>query len=654
MTADLTGEQQFELQQPTGSAARPASPSSSPVPTTSQTQDPSTASTAALAALNPGSFSSLAANFKNGSINTDQYSQQANAIITAAGITPSGGANETTMQNLTAAQNLAAQAAGLTSLNQTNPNVGGPQGAPSTTPTGLNTSPTPLGTSGQGPDANFSNAVAAVTPTSVPTEQDFYSQIFGMLSPAINAIQETEMATDQAADIQSTQNTSSMNASLGARGLAGSTEGNTMATQVEAQRQATITEAKAAADTATANLVQFAVPEAASEYQAALTRNDANSQAYIAKTQNDLKTTLVGLASSGQTLSDIKQSNPQEYNTLLQYAGGDENNLNAMFVSATTSTLLNNGQPLTTSGNSYIYGIPTIDANGNPSIKAISVSIPSDVPANYKMVTNTTTALGGVYTQYAPVGIDGTSITDPTKVMTYLNGQQIAGPGTPTGQNATTVTGGGDAVQGYVDGIKNGTITSISSVPAQYKNQVAVAMDQQNISSPLADSRYTNAVNKVVANYISLPGYQLTANGLPYLQRIAAAEETPGSISDQDLLDSLTKLNTAGNAISDAQVKLITDGQSYSDWANVISNKTKTGGVLSDAQRQQIQTIAQNIYQNYQEGYQPIYDQVTSQLKDAGIPSDYWTIPDLNTLYSGQTGMSPSGSSNNNDYANNW
>jgi hypothetical protein len=126
--------------------------------------------------------------------------------------------------------------------------------------------------------------------------------------------------------------------------------------------------------------------------------------------------------------------------------------------------------------------------------------------------------------------------------------------------------------------------------------------------------------------------------------------KTPGSVSDQDLLDSLTKLNTAGNAITDAQVSIITKGKSFSDMVSTFQNKFKTGGVLSNDQRNQIQTIAKAIYANYQKGYQPVYDQVTSQLKAAGIPEAFWTIPDLNKLSAqatgtgGQTVTAPDGS----------
>lgn len=197
----------------------------------------------------------------------------------------------------------------------------------------------------------------------------------------------------------------------------------------------------------------------------------------------------------------------------------------------------------------------------------------------------------------------------------------------------------------YVQGINNGSITSIASVPAEYRNSVATAMAKSGVTTPLADSRLALASTRIAANYLQLPQYQLTANGLPYLQRIDAAIKTPGSVSDQDLLDSLTKLNTAGNAISDAQVKLITDGRSLSDEASVLKNKLSTGGVLSTTQRKQIQDIAQAIFKNYQTGYQPVYDQVTSQLKAAGIPKQFWTIPDLNNLSSGLGGINLGGGS---------
>lgn len=242
--------------------------------------------------------------------------------------------------------------------------------------------------------------------------------------------------------------------------------------------------------------------------------------------------------------------------------------------------------------------------------------------------------------QYAPFANAATlakmqAATNPGQVASIA---AAAGINNPNGSGGSTGSSGGAAttdpiVQSWVSNVLNGNAT-MQQVPAAIRNAVSVGLTNQPAAaySPLAASRFTTAATKIASNFIQLPQYQLTANGLPYLQRIDAAIQTPGSVSDQDLLDSLTKLNTAGNAISDAQVKLITGGQSFADMASTFKNKFSTGGVLSNSQRTQIQTIAKAIFANYQKGYQPVYDQVTSQLTAAGIPQAFWTIPDLNSL----------------------
>jgi len=194
-------------------------------------------------------------------------------------------------------------------------------------------------------------------------------------------------------------------------------------------------------------------------------------------------------------------------------------------------------------------------------------------------------------------------------------------------------------VQSYVKNILAGNM-NMQNVPQPLRGSVSVAMANapKEMYSPIAASRNTMAASRITKPYTEQSGYKLTADAVPYLARINAAIKTLGSVSDQDILDSLTKLNTGGNAVTDAQIKLITDGKSFSDWAGVLKNKVGNGGVLSDNQRQQIQEIAGNIYQNYRKTYQPIYDAASAQLTDAGIPKSFWTIPDLNSIGDAQMG----------------
>lgn len=201
--------------------------------------------------------------------------------------------------------------------------------------------------------------------------------------------------------------------------------------------------------------------------------------------------------------------------------------------------------------------------------------------------------------------------------------------------------GGSDPmVANWVDAVAKGNVPGIQAVPKRYQDAVAAAIKNapQEIFAPIAGRRFGMESNSIVGPMMKLPQYELTAQGLPYIQRIQAALKNPGSVSDQELLDSFTKLSTAGNAITDAQVRIITDGKSLSDWANVLSQKLGTGGVLSPAQRDQISKIANATYSKYREGYQPLYDEATSKLQAAGIPKAFWTIPDLNKLNAAQTG----------------
>jgi hypothetical protein len=241
--------------------------------------------------------------------------------------------------------------------------------------------------------------------------------------------------------------------------------------------------------------------------------------------------------------------------------------------------------------------------------------------------------------QRAEIGLKEQELSETKRYHNLVSGQFALGPdGLPQTDDPIT--------QAWVKAVTSGNAT-MNQVPAPVRNKVALALNQTPTQSynPLASRRLTMASNAITTPFMKLPQYELTANGLPYLQRIEAASKVPGSVSDQDLLDSLTKLNTSGNAVTDAQVRLITEGKSYADWANTLANKFKNGGVLSDNQRQQIREIASNIYENYRKGYQPVYDQATSQLKKAGIPEQFWTIPNLNKLNAAQAHVGPAANS---------
>lgn len=221
--------------------------------------------------------------------------------------------------------------------------------------------------------------------------------------------------------------------------------------------------------------------------------------------------------------------------------------------------------------------------------------------------------------------------TDAYRAATLAQGNQRIQQGQERINQAGAAKAGADAdtIKSYGENILNGN-AMLQNVPTASRDAVSRYISEQtDATSPLGAQRSTMAASRITAPYTNLSQYKLASDAQPYLQRIDAASKTPGPVADQDMLDSLTKLNTGGNAITDAQVSLITDHKSYADALDVFAKKFKAGGSLSDSMRKQIVDISHAIAANYLKGYQPVYEAASAQLKAAGIKPQFWTIPDL-------------------------
>jgi hypothetical protein len=159
----------------------------------------------------------------------------------------------------------------------------------------------------------------------------------------------------------------------------------------------------------------------------------------------------------------------------------------------------------------------------------------------------------------------------------------------------------------------------------------------------LTIGRYNTAANKATAILKTNPTFKNIIGSSAYLDRIEAAVQNPGSIGDQELLDAFTQLNTGGNRVTEAQVNLITKNQSLGDFMNKIGNKLKTGGALSQDQRNEIVKLSQAVYKKYQDSYKPLYADAASRLQAQGIPKQFWNIPSPETLSRAVTDTSAGG-----------
>lgn len=347
--------------------------------------------------------------------------------------------------------------------------------------------------------------------------------------------------------------------------------------------------------------------------------NTQEQSAYASKVINDTAT-FSGVTDITQPMSDvIANANigvQGVWNGIVKQEGGSP------------SGVINNPGNIAYAGQlgATKSSVPINDANGNPTGLYF---------ASFDTKANGDTAGMTMVQRAADTGQTFQDFITSYKGLATPTQQTNSIPGMPQGitQDQTT------KAQNYAKDIINGNLTSLTSVPKGIIRDATAAIlanpqgsNGTTAYSPLAMTRFTRSANAIDTNLMTLPQYALTANAVPYLQKIDASIKIPGSVSDQDLLDAFTKLSTSGGVISDAQVKLITDGQSWSDVKDVLSKKLASGGVLSDAQRQQIQDIAKATFNQFKIGYQPVYNQAVKQFTDAGIPKPFWTMPDLNTL----------------------
>ncbi len=209
-------------------------------------------------------------------------------------------------------------------------------------------------------------------------------------------------------------------------------------------------------------------------------------------------------------------------------------------------------------------------------------------------------------------------------------------------KNAWPTYGTGGPPQGGGAGASASGSGGAGGVPLRGPTDQTIVRQERisgNIAKPIMDT----------------PVYKLVSNGGPYLARIHAAaqaaalssDKSPASLSiiDQELLDSITKLNTGGGQVTEAQVNLVTKGGSLTDKINVFKNYMNgQGGVLSDAQRNELVKLADQVFKRYQDGYTPYYNSYTQKMKQQGVPEASWTLPDVATLSSqGGMGMGDSG-----------
>jgi hypothetical protein len=228
-------------------------------------------------------------------------------------------------------------------------------------------------------------------------------------------------------------------------------------------------------------------------------------------------------------MSDLQTSNPVEYQQLLQYAGGDPNALNAIYLAAAmkSNSLLNNGQPLTTSGNSLVYGVQSINpTTGAPTISTTTVSIPN-LPNNYKVSSYSQAANGTVTYLAFPTDAQGNQTVNPS-----LPNNGIISGVIGAAQSNTTIGGvtlgivpngvtSNEALTGQ--GIINGTVPPLTGMGANSATGLGV-------KAYLAANGFDSTTASL--DYTAMTDYMSTMNSQQQIRLKQAATAVPDMLTN--------------------------------------------------------------------------------------------------------------------------
>ena len=408
-------------------------------------------------------------------------------------------------------------------------------------------------------DPNYSAAEAALAPSASESEDDFFAKISSQLQPLFDQINGAEAAAETAANVTATQETSAANFASNAQGMAGSSEADATATQIDQSKAAAIAQAKQTQTAALSTAYQFLTSSAWSAFQDARNNNQTLAQNYVTQMQAQASSVITSLFASGASPASLMQSNPLEYQTLLQYYNGDPNAMNAAYVAAAQKSLVNNGQPVFSSGNQVVYGQMGTNPDGSPSIKYTTITLPQNLPQNYKISSFNQAVNGQIAYIATPVDANGNAILDPTKpnngIVTGFFGSTVDNnsQGTtpdPTSSAITSATGLSIEAFNFLTQGTSALSRLTSSQRQQYMQEAQDWANKNGIDLSTFQSEYT-ALNTTLSNNIQRFNNTKIAEG-----------EVTGTLANIDTASISAGLNTvnmenvgkilAGQQVNDA------------------------------------------------------------------------------------------------------
>lgn len=449
-------------------------------------------------------------------------------------------------------------------------------------------------------DQGFQNANQELN-TQPMSEDQIYAYYAGKSGAAIDAVNETAAAAEQSANTQLNKDVSASNADAARRGMVGAGSNIANEAAVTNSEQAIAT-ARATRDTNLASIMQTVTSEAATKFAAQQARADTNSQNYQTtfkanEAQNLAtgKNYVASLAKNGSTLDEAASQDPQGFQAMLNYYGGNKSLMTADWIASNAANEIDGGKPIQ-AGTSLIY-------------------------------TFRDPMTGKVFTQSVDTGIP----LNPDWATAKAGDGSIIQYNKSTGQ--ALPLGGGNPVY-----LANQELTAQSkqqSIKASTARQVQSILRSTGLLSGAAGS---GAGGSIPAKFY---------NAATIMDRIDAASAAgSNAVSDEDIIDALVSINTGGGRPTQAQFDQIVQSIGAEDKAGVMYNKyvNNSSQFLPADIKSDAITLAKNNFQNLQKS-KDAWDKTASDiLAKNGITPDQYNITTDDTFLNPPTTQDTSGS----------
>lgn len=503
-------------------------------------------------------------------------------------------------------------------------------------------------------EVNSANTTLGETPSELQgDEQNFEEQAVMRSQSLIDSIEKPY--NDQLAAAESN-----------ARGesIAEGSQGTPESSAAESNAAMPILNQQAAAVASAVLSIQQSAASTFGTLQSDATTNASDTLANYQSAQKDLQATAAQMASVGYTAAQLQESNPQEYQYMLEYGfNGDPNAMAAsMLANVPKETLLNSGQPLYQSGSAYVYGVQAIDpTTGKMTVKTETVQLPQTAPPGYTVNYYNQASNGSVAYVATPSGG-----YDPSLPNGGIQGGIIGGS-TSGGLSSDAIN---ELAQNWLTTGKM-PVSGMGSSAVNERTAIYNAAAEMGTNPAAAASSYkalSSALSTTQKQYSLSQASETTANSQVPLITASMANI---SQSDMPYINNALNAWNANVAGGGARQQFVTYLMTFAnEYAKIMSGSTGASGStdsarsealsiinagMSPSQIQSTLTAMQNDMSTRMNGYQSEIDTINGSISQigAGDASGADTTTSTDSAASSTTDTTDS-STGDSGYANAW